>query len=72
MNLKIEKKSDIEIFLRAIEKHQKNYIITKTLAIDYTKFLLNDDKENVNKLVSYKKKDDLCDAFLQGYYYLYK
>jgi hypothetical protein len=64
------KKSDIEIFLKAIEKHQKNYIITKTLAIDYTKFLLKDDEENVNKLNNYKKKDDLCDAFLQGYYLL--
>jgi hypothetical protein len=30
------------------------------------------DKENSDKLSKYKKKDDLCDAFLQGAYYINK
>lgn len=46
----------------------KIYKTTKNLSIKYCLELISDkDKEILNK---YKKKDDLCDAFLQGYYYL--
>ena len=47
---------------------KKKYELTKNLSIKYCSLLINDEqKEHLNK---YKKKDDLCDAFLQGYQYI--
>jgi hypothetical protein len=44
--------------------------MTKKLGIKYCKALVN---ESDNKFLdNYKKKDDLCDAFLQGFQYLFK
>lgn len=58
--------------VKAFEKHKKSYSITKKMAIEYTRYLIAGDKNNMNKLSKYNKKDDLCDAFLQGYYLLRK
>ena len=40
----------------------------------YTKILLKDGTNDrwINYLETFKKKDDLCDSFLQGYYCLLK
>lgn len=50
------------------KKTMKDYDITKNLGIEYTALLLRDDKKNVEHLMTYKKKDDMCDAFLLGYF----
>lgn len=78
---KYESKEDVKNILKNIiyqEKKKdkifkdtdKDYNINKELAIEYTKLLLleNRDKKNITHLLSYKKKDDLCDALLQGYF----
>ena len=49
---------------------QIKYKMTKELGIKYTKELLTDKVNWLTHLDTYKKKDDLCDAFLQGYYML--
>jgi len=58
-----QKKSD-----KIYKISNKNYDITKELGIIYTKLLLKDNKKQIDHLMSYKKKDDLCDALLQGYF----
>jgi|SRR3989344_7750251 len=47
----------------------KIYTITKKLSIKYCSTLINDEEKEILK--KYKKKDDLCDAYLQGFYYIY-
>lgn len=45
------------------------YKLTKTLGIKYCKALIS---ESDNKIIDQvKKKDDMCDAFLQGFQYLF-
>lgn len=47
----------------------KVYKLTKKLGIKYCKALINEtDNEIIDKV---KKKDDMCDAFLQGFQYLF-
>jgi hypothetical protein len=80
ISIKLKKDNFIEL-LSKIEKDDKNYDITKALAILYTQVLINgkiqssnDDGSNPlwsDHLNKYKKKDDVCDAFLQGYHYMY-
>ena len=51
----------------------KKYKLTKKLAVDYVKALLDSDLNNFKDyFLGVKKKDDLADAFLQGAYYLSK
>ena len=57
------------ITLAKTEK-KKKYKITKELAVQYCRKLLENDREHTKFLESHKKKDDLCDCFLQGCYYL--
>lgn len=47
----------------------KVYKMTKKLGIKYCQSLIN--KTDAELLNNYKKKDDLCDAFLQGFQYLF-
>jgi len=58
--------------VKEADKSQK-YKLTKKLAVDYVKEIL-DNSDDLNNFKSYflseKKKDDLADAFLQGAYYL--
>lgn len=64
--LKVNENDHLEIF-----KSSKNkYKLTKQLGIQYTKQLLKDQPEQLEYLEFYKKQDDLCDAYLQGRYYL--
>ena len=71
--LKINEDRTLEVLTKA-KNEGKTYKMTKQLGIKYTLIMLNDgiNDEWINHLNSYKKKDDLCDAFLQGYYCLFK
>ena len=50
----------------------KAYKMTKELGIKYCKELISHLPEWLAILNNHKKKDDLCDAFLQGAYYYEK
>lgn len=74
--LKVNEDKTLEVLKRARDTNnaREEYKLTKELAIKYTRILLNNgdgDQHWINFLDQYKKKDDLCDAFLQGYHYLY-
>ena len=45
----------------------KVYKMTKNLGVSYCKKLIEDDQKIVEHLEHYKKKDDLCDSFLQAF-----
>ncbi len=67
--LKINNDNTLEIF-KANKDKKKKYKLTKALGIQYTKKLLENDPIQLEYLDLYKKKDDVCDAYLQGRYYL--
>jgi hypothetical protein len=54
------------------KEKRKEYIIRKDTSEAYTKVLLENNKPMLDHLNKYKKQDDMCDAFLQGYHYLFK
>ena len=64
--LKVNEDQTMEVLTGT--KGKEKYNMTKELGIKYTKIMLKDNKQWLDYLNSYKKKDDLCDAFLQGYY----
>lgn len=66
--LKVNNDNTLEIF-KSSDSKQK-YKLTKELSIQYTKQLLSNDPIALEHLDMYKKKDDMCDAYLQGMYYL--
>lgn len=68
--LKVDADNTIKVFKKT--KKKDKYKMTKQLGIEYTKRLLSDkEPEFVEYLeVLYAKKDDMCDAYLQGRYYL--
>jgi hypothetical protein len=51
---------------------KNKYKLKKTLAIKHCEYIIRENKENLKIIESYKKKDDLADAFLNGAQYLYK
>lgn len=63
--------NDVETKKVLLKENDKtiNYKLTKNLGIKYCRALITD--KNNKYLDDYKKKDDLCDAFLQGFQYLY-
>ena len=65
--LKVNNDNTIEVF-KANKDTTKKYKLTKALGIEYTKKLI--DENQLTYLELYKKKDDICDAYLQGRYYL--
>jgi hypothetical protein len=65
--INVSKGNFIDI-LKKIEKDNDNYEITKLLSIYYTVVLINSDWSK--HLDTFKKKDDLCDAYLQGINFL--
>lgn len=67
--LKINRDKTLEVF-RANKNSKEKYKLTKELSILYTSQLLEDDAEQLEYLDLFKKKDDVCDAYLQGKYYL--
>jgi hypothetical protein len=60
------RKNKVKLF----RSKSKKYKVTKKLAIQYTEELLAGNMEQIEYLNLYPKKDDLCDAYLQGRYYL--
>lgn len=68
--LKVNSKNTNSILKSEKEKVNANvYKMTKSLGIKYCKALISD---NDNKILDgVKKKDDMCDAFLQGFQYLF-
>lgn len=67
--LKVNNNNTIEVF-KTNKDDKKKYKLTKALGIQYTKQLLKKDANQLEYLDLYKKKDDICDAYLQGRYYL--
>lgn len=67
--LKVNNDNTIEVFKNNGDSKQK-YKLTKALGIKYTKQLLKKSQQWLDHLETYKKQDDLCDAYLQGRYYL--
>lgn len=67
--LKVKNDNTIEVF-KANKNDKKKYKLTKELSIQYTEQLLKNDENQLKYLDLYKKKDDMCDAYLQGRYYL--
>lgn len=56
-----------------VECQKKNeYDKRKFLSVEYTKYYIKDDLKNNTFFLKHKKKDDLADSFIQGYYYLFK
>jgi len=66
--LKLDSDNTLQVFKSA--KKGEKYKLTKALGIQYTKALLKDDPQYIEYLDLFSKKDDLCDAYLQGVYYL--
>ena len=69
--LKVNENQTMEV-MKNTKNDSVKYKMTKSLAIKYTKILLKNNNKWLNHLLKFKKKDDLADSFLQGYYYLYK
>ena len=72
--LLVNKDNTLEVFNKMSNKTNNNsrtkYKMTKELGIKYTRQLLETDKEQTEYLNLFKKKDDLCDSFLQALYYM--
>ena len=52
-------------------KKREEYVLTKDLGKKYCRCLIEKEQKYTDILDSHKKNDDLCDSFLQGFYYLY-
>lgn len=53
------------------DNDRKVYAQTKKMGTEFCKELIKDDIQNTEFLNKQKKKDDLADSFLQGYYYIF-
>nr|WBF70830.1 hypothetical protein [Megavirus caiporensis] len=67
--LKVNNDNTLEVF-KANKDSKKVYKLTKNLAIEYTRKLLKNDPIQLEYLSLHDKEDDMCDAYLQGRYYL--
>ncbi|AGF85389.1 junction resolvase [Moumouvirus goulette] len=67
--LKVNNDNTLEVF-KANKDSKKKYKLTKNLSIEYTRKLLSNDKDQLDYLSLHQKEDDMCDAYLQGRYYL--
>lgn len=67
--LKMEKDNSISVLKGSTSKTK--YKLTKSLAVEYTKNLLEKYPDFKDIFNNTKKKDDLADCFLQGLYYIY-
>lgn len=68
--LKVDNDNTLKVLKKTTK--DKKYSMTKGLGIIYAKRLIkqDDDEECIDYLETFTKKDDLCDAYLQGRYYL--
>jgi hypothetical protein len=67
--LEINKTKTTKELCEAKNKRNK-YDITKGLGMLYCKYLIDD--KDLKTLNEYTKKDDMCDAFLQGFHHMFK
>lgn len=67
--LKVDQNNTLKVF-KANKDDKKKYKLTKALGIQYTTRLLKNDNLQLEYLDLYEKQDDICDAYLQGRYYL--
>lgn len=67
--LKVDK-TNTKNKLNEAKTKRDEYPITKTLGIIYCKQLITDNEYKI--LLKYDKKDDMCDAFLQSFHYIYQ
>jgi hypothetical protein len=68
--LKVNSKNTNNLMTSEKTKEKANvYKLTKSLGVKYCRALI--DKHDEDILNEYKKKDDICDAFLQGFQYLF-
>jgi len=67
--LKVSKTANSKV--KSQENERKIYKMTKELGIKFCKELIKKDKENTVFINKQKKQDDLCDAFLQCYHYMF-
>ncbi len=67
--LKISKISDDIIGEAKTKKGE--YIVTKELGKVFCKSLVENNEKYMQFMNGHKKTDDLCDSFLQGFYYLF-
>ncbi len=56
---------------KLVVEKKKKYKMTKDLGIKYTVELIKDNKKDLDHFMSFKKKDDIADCFLQGLYYFH-
>ena len=66
--LKVNEDNTIQTLSKTSDN--KKYKMTKQLGVQYCKQLIKHDQSKLDFLATQKKKDDLCDAFLQGAHYL--
>lgn len=69
--LKVNEDKSIEIVKNAKNSTEK-YKLTKALAVKYTRKLIQNDKKWLDHFESFKKKDDVSDAFLFCKYYIHR
>ena len=50
--------------------YKSSYTRRKKLSILHTQYLLKDNEEKLKYLNNHKKKDDLCDTYLQALYFV--
>jgi len=56
---------------KLVVEKKKKYKMTKDLGIKYTTELIKNNKKDLDHFMSFKKKDDIADCFLQGLYYFH-
>lgn len=61
---------DIQKELNNCKNDSKKYQLTKKMAVVYTRNLIKNESKWLNFLNNNKKKDDLCDSYLQGLYFI--
>ena len=67
--LKIDDK-DINKEIDNLKEASKKYKYTKTMSIVHTKKIIENDTFWYDYLCNHSKKDDLCDSYLQGIYFI--
>lgn len=74
--LTLDQAPDTKIVKSEKKKNKDEYVMTKSMGIKYCRALLEEsgEKDFITKLNVFEKQDkadDACDAFLQGYHYLF-
>ena len=70
-DIKNDIKNDSKEISNLQTKQRQVYLMTKSFGVKFCLELVKDDIKNTILINSYKKKDDLCDAFLQGFHYIF-